>query len=103
MRRTSQESHDTLDRLAGVAPPPGESPAERARRQREAQRQRDHSAEIDEQIKRDKALREKKKYNMRVLVVGQSESGMLFVSVTRIKLGSLTIARACREDNIDKK
>lgn len=67
---------ETPDPLAlALAPPPNETPAERwAREQREAAARR-VSDQIDDQIKAEKAALKKKKKPIRVLLLGQSESG----------------------------
>lgn len=68
------ESVDPLDLLA--APPKDETSAERAVREaREAEAKRISDA-IDEQLKLERAARAKKKAPVKVLLLGQSESGM---------------------------
>ena len=68
------ESVDPIDLLA--APPKDETSAERAVREaREAEAKRVSDA-IDEQLKVERAARSKKKAPVKVLLLGQSESGM---------------------------
>lgn len=69
-------SHDTEDAFEAVlAPPPNESPAQRAaREQREAEAKR-VSDEIDDRIRAERAAQRKKKKPVKVLLLGQSESG----------------------------
>jgi hypothetical protein len=71
-------STDTNDPLTlAMAPPPGETleaRAERERREREAQIISDI---IDEGIKKDRLALKKQKNTVRVLLLGQSESGEL--------------------------
>ena len=58
-----------------MSPPPNETPEERqAREVREAEAQR-ISDEIDEQIRKEKEAKRKKKRPVKVLLLGQSESG----------------------------
>jgi len=68
--------HDTHDPFAAlVAPPPGETPVEKAaREQREAEAKR-ISDKIDEDLKNERAILKKQKGTVRVLLLGQSESG----------------------------
>jgi guanine nucleotide-binding protein subunit alpha len=57
------------------APPPNETPGERtARIEKEAEEKR-ISDQIDEQLKVDRLTLNKQKYVVRVLLLGQSESG----------------------------
>ncbi|KAI0356325.1 G-alpha-domain-containing protein [Trametes cingulata] len=67
---------ETPDPLAvAIAPPPNETPAERwAREQREAEARR-ISEQIDEQIRAEKQAMKKRKPPMKLLLLGQSESG----------------------------
>ena len=68
------ESVDPIDLLA--APPKDETSAERAVREaREAEAKRISDA-IDEQLRVERAARTKKKAPVKVLLLGQSESGM---------------------------
>ncbi|KAJ8690482.1 hypothetical protein PTI98_011907 [Pleurotus ostreatus] len=71
MGRSMEEDPLTL----AMSPPPNETPEERqAREAREAEAQR-ISDEIDEQIRKEKEARRKKKRPVKVLLLGQSESG----------------------------
>ncbi|KAL1942735.1 hypothetical protein VTO73DRAFT_4975 [Trametes versicolor] len=67
---------ETPDPLAvAIEPPPNETPAERwAREQREAAARR-ISEQIDEQIRAEKLAMKKRRPPMRLLLLGQSESG----------------------------
>ncbi|KAI0768681.1 G-alpha-domain-containing protein [Trametes elegans] len=67
---------ETPDPLAiAIAPPPNETPAERwARDQREAHARR-ISEQIDDQIRAEKQALKKRKPPMKLLLLGQSESG----------------------------
>ena len=57
------------------APPPNETPGERAARiEKEAEAKR-ISDQIDEQLKAERLALKKQKYVVRVLLLGQSESG----------------------------
>ncbi|THG93770.1 hypothetical protein EW026_g7559 [Hermanssonia centrifuga] len=72
MRGFAQDSEDPLTRA--LAPPPNESPNEREQRLRaEAEAQR-KSDQIDEVLKAERATLKKRKI-MRMLLLGQSESG----------------------------
>lgn len=70
---TSSEHYDPF--AAFLAPPPGETPGERADREaREAEAKR-VSDMIDDQLKVERAAMKKAKNAVRVLLLGQSESG----------------------------
>lgn len=57
-------------------PPDGESPAERAAREKREAEERRVSEKIDEELKLERATMKKKAENeVRVLLLGQSESG----------------------------
>lgn len=58
-----------------VAPPAGETPAQRIVREKAEAEARKISEEIDEQIKRDKLASKRRKRSVKVLLLGQSESG----------------------------
>ncbi len=67
---------ETADPLAlAIAPPINEAPAERWEREQRESAARRVSEQIDEQIKAEKAALKKKKKPIRVLLLGQSESG----------------------------
>jgi hypothetical protein len=70
--------HDPL--TAAIAPPPNETPAERAARLLEEVEARRVSDEIDEQLKQERASRRRQRPCVKVLLLGQSESGMLSCS-----------------------
>lgn len=67
--------HDPL--AAAIAPPPDETPAARTARLRAEAEARRVSDEIDEQLKQERAARRKQRPCVKVLLLGQSESGML--------------------------
>ena len=68
-------SLEDIDPLAAAcAPPPNETPQEKDARERREAEARRVSEEIDEQIRIEKAARKKKK-PVKVLLLGQSESG----------------------------
>ena len=68
--------HDPNDPLwIAIAPPPGETPEQRRVREAEEDEARRVSLRIDEVLKADKAAM-KKRNKVKVLVLGQSESGM---------------------------
>lgn len=56
-------------------PPPGETSGERAAREAKEAEQKRVSDLIDEQLKAEKLALKKQKYVVRVLLLGQSESG----------------------------
>ncbi|EDR01363.1 G-protein alpha subunit [Laccaria bicolor S238N-H82] len=65
--------HDPLAIL--TRPPPNETPIERAAREEREARARQISDQIDEQLKKDKAALKRQNGLVRVLLLGQSESG----------------------------
>lgn len=65
--------HDPL--AAAIAPPKNESPAARAVRLRVEAEARRVSDEIDEQLKQDRVARRRQRPCVKVLLLGQSESG----------------------------
>jgi hypothetical protein len=60
-----------------IAPPPNETPAEKEARELAEQRARKVSDEIDSSLRAEKAALKKKKKPVKVLLLGQSESGAL--------------------------
>ena len=68
--------YDSSDPLAVVtAPPPNETPAEKAaREEREAEAQR-ISDQIDDELRSEKAALKKEEQMVKILLLGQSESG----------------------------
>ena len=67
---------ETPDPLAvALEPPPDETPAERWAREQEEARARRVSEQIDDQIKAEKMAMKKRKPPIKVLLLGQSESG----------------------------
>lgn len=57
------------------APPPNETAGERAARIEKEAEAKQHSDQIDEQLKVDRLALKKQKHVVRVLLLGQSESG----------------------------
>jgi hypothetical protein len=70
--------HDPL--AAAIAPPKNESSAARAARLRAEAEARRVSDEIDEQLKLDRVARRRQRPCVKVLLLGQSESGTFFAS-----------------------
>jgi hypothetical protein len=69
--------HDPNDPFAILlAPPLDETPEQRKAREAEEDAARKVSLRIDEELKAEKAAAKKKKNGVKVLVLGQSESGM---------------------------
>jgi len=58
-----------------LTPPPNETAGERAQRQAREAEAKKVSDQIDEQLKAEKLLLKKDKYVVRVLLLGQAESG----------------------------
>lgn len=73
--------HDPL--AAAIAPPKNESPAARAVRLRAEAEARRVSDEIDEQLKQDRVARRRQRPCVKVLLLGQSESGVFPASTLR--------------------
>ncbi len=61
---------------AAIAPPPNETPAARTARLRAEAEARRVSEEIDEQLKAERAARRRQRPCVKVLLLGQSESGL---------------------------
>ena len=75
---------DASDPLAVVtAPPPNESPAERAAREEREAEARMISDQIDDQLRADKAILRKSDDMVKILLLGQSESGKCLSPVPR--------------------
>lgn len=69
--------HSSDDPLTLVlAPPPGESPEEKETRERAEVEARRLSDGIDDQLRQERIALKKKKKPVKVLLLGQSESGM---------------------------
>lgn len=78
MPRPNRTSLDSVDPLtAAIAPPSNESPEQKAKREQEEAEARRVSDQIDEQLKAEKAALKRKKPPIKVLLLGQSESGPL--------------------------
>ena len=76
MRGYMQESDDPLTRA--LAPPPGETPEEREVRLYAEAEARRVSEQIDEALNRERAALKKRRV-MKMLLLGQSESGACWV------------------------
>jgi hypothetical protein len=81
------DSNDPL--TLAIAPPPDETPQQRADRERREREAQIISDKIDEGIKKDRLALKKQKNVVRVLLLGQSESGK-FLTPTQFLI--LTIA-----------
>ena len=68
---------------AAIAPPQDETPDARAARLRTEAEARRVSDEIDEQLKQERASRRRQRPCVKVLLLGQSESGMFSFSTPR--------------------
>jgi guanine nucleotide-binding protein alpha-1 subunit len=84
----SSDSNDPL--TLAIAPPPDESPQQRADREKREREAQIVSDKIDEGIKKDRIALKKQKNVVRVLLLGQSESGKFLTSPTQLLI--LTIA-----------
>jgi guanine nucleotide-binding protein subunit alpha len=73
MGRAVVEEQDPLTLAA--APPKDETPAQKVVREKAEMEARKISDEIDEQIKREKQATKRRKRPVKVLLLGQSESG----------------------------
>ena len=73
MFSVSADPDDPLTRA--LAPPPDETPEQRAERESREHEARIISNKIDEEIKKDRIALKKQKNVIRVLLLGQSESG----------------------------
>lgn len=60
-----------------MAPPPDETPEQKIARERQELEARRVSDKIDEGLKAERAAKKKEKYIVKVLLLGQSESGKL--------------------------
>ncbi|KAI0056839.1 G-alpha-domain-containing protein [Artomyces pyxidatus] len=69
----SFEAEDPL--AAAIAPPPDETPSQREARERSEAEARRVSDEIDKQIRSERAALQRRRDSVRVLLLGQSESG----------------------------
>jgi guanine nucleotide-binding protein subunit alpha len=68
---------DSIDPLSlAIAPPPGETPEQRAQRLREEEEANEVSRRIDAELKLAKIALKKRKDAVQVLVLGQSMSGV---------------------------
>lgn len=67
--------HDEDPLTRALAPPPDETDEQRARRLKTEEAARSVSDRIDDEIREEKAALKKKKSPIKVLLLGQSESG----------------------------
>lgn len=75
MPRHSRTSLDYDPLTAAIAPPSDETPEQRAKREQDEAEAQRVSDLIDEQLKAERAALKKKKPPIKVLLLGQSESG----------------------------
>ena len=76
MQMQASRRRSLSDPLAlALLPPPNESPDDRARRLHAEHEARLVSEAIDEQIKQEKAALRRRKQEIKILLLGQSESG----------------------------
>ena len=108
LTRHSDESLGPLARA--LAPPAGETPEQRAVRERKETEARRISERIDEQIRLEKQAHSRKKIPVKVLMLGQAESGAFaFLPNSRHRGTELNRARGmpapplCREVHDGKK
>jgi guanine nucleotide-binding protein subunit alpha len=66
-----------------MAPPPAETPAQRIERENKEHKAREISWRIDEEIRAERVASKKRKKPVKVLVIGQSESGASSTIVQR--------------------
>lgn len=71
-------NYDDDPLTAALAPPPNETAEQKEAREAAEAEARRISEEIDEQLKAERAAQKKKKAPVKVLLLGQSESGELF-------------------------
>ena len=103
-RSSSLDEDDPL--TMAIAPPKDETPEQRAERERKEAEARRVSDEIDEQLRVERAALKKRKPPVKVLLLGQSESGassaglftaLLTTAVARVLTGkSTTLKSECR-------
>ncbi|KAI9510065.1 guanine nucleotide binding protein, alpha subunit [Russula earlei] len=93
--RTRRSSDDSIDPLSrALAPPARESAAQRAAREAKEAEGRRVSDLIDEQIKLEKHANSRKKTPVKVLMLGQAESG----KTTTVKIFQMSYARQAWEE-----
>ena len=83
---------DPLERA--LLPPPNETPEQRELRERRELEAKKVSDDIDEQLRQEKAALRKKKQEVKILLLGQSESG----KSTTLKRGSTLLYESFRSD-----
>jgi hypothetical protein len=72
----TRHSEESFDPLAGaLAPPADETPEQRAMRETKETEARRVSERIDEQIRQERQANSRKKAPVKVLMLGQAESG----------------------------
>lgn len=70
---STTDTHDPFAEL--TAPPPGETPSQKAIREKKEAEAKRISERIDDEIKAQRAVMKKQKDVVKVLLLGQSESG----------------------------
>jgi guanine nucleotide-binding protein alpha-1 subunit len=71
-----------------MAPPPDETPEQRRSREYDEEQARYRSAQIDDEIKAEKNAMKKKKNPIKILVLGQSESGPFLLAEVKKRVVS---------------
>jgi len=84
-------SSDNDPLAAAIAPPQNETPEARAARLRAEAEARRVSDEIDEQLKQERASRRRHRPYVKVLLLGQSESGELSPFSPKLGINHLTV------------
>ena len=86
---------DSNDPLAlAIATPPDESPQQRTDREKREREAQIVSDKIDEGIKKDRIALKKQKNVVRVLLLGQSESGKFLTSLTQLLILTITSGKS---------
>ena len=86
------DSNDPL--TVAIAPPPDESPQQRTDREKREREAQIVSDKIDEGIKKDRIALKKQKNVVRVLLLGQSESGKFLTSLTQLLILTITSGKS---------
>ena len=84
----------TMDPLSqAMAPPPDETPEQRRSREYDEEQARYRSAQIDDEIKAEKNAMKKKKNPIKILVLGQSESGPFLLAEVKKRVVLINFCR----------
>jgi hypothetical protein len=86
------DSNDPL--TLAIATPPDKSPQQRADREKREREAQIVSDKIDEGIKKDRIALKKQKNVVRVLLLGQSESGKFLTSLTQLLILTITSGKS---------